>query len=156
MTQADVYQQLTEAIGVSESVYIPKIFKMLADEDEAKILLAAAPPATVEEIAERSGVTVEKTITSISSAVAPACASAILAALTAIKEVPVFLARILLSLIPVRVVIHSSFVSTIFSMSWFESFFSGMKRPVPVMTALIQALQLSLELTEHLSGYRSL
>ena len=65
MTQADIYQQLTEAIGIAESVYIPKIFKMLADEDEAKIVLAAAPPATVEEIAERSGVAVEKVEKSI-------------------------------------------------------------------------------------------
>jgi Pyruvate/2-oxoacid:ferredoxin oxidoreductase delta subunit len=65
MSQADLYQQLSKTIGLEESVYIPKIFKMLADEDEAKILLAAAPPATVEEIAERSGVPVEKVESSI-------------------------------------------------------------------------------------------
>ncbi len=60
MTQTDLYQQLTNAIGISESVIIPKIFKMLADEDEAKVVLAAAPPGTVAEIAERSGVPAEK------------------------------------------------------------------------------------------------
>jgi hypothetical protein len=60
MTQPDLYEQLTSAIGISESVIIPKIFKMLADEDEAKVILAAAPPATVEELAERSGVPAEK------------------------------------------------------------------------------------------------
>ena len=56
MTQPDLYQQLTNAIGISESVIIPKIFKMLANEDEAKVILAAAPPGSVAEIAERSGV----------------------------------------------------------------------------------------------------
>ncbi|MCP4754725.1 MAG: 4Fe-4S ferredoxin [Proteobacteria bacterium] len=60
MTQSDLYQQLTAAIGISESKIIPKIFEMLADADEAKVVLAAAPPATVEEIAERSGVPAEK------------------------------------------------------------------------------------------------
>jgi len=60
MTQPDLYEQLTNAIGISESKIIPKIFKLLADEDEAKVILAAAPPATVEEIAERSGVPAEK------------------------------------------------------------------------------------------------
>ena len=65
MTQTDLYQQLTTAIGIPESDCIPRIFKMLADEDEAKIVLAAAPPGTVEEIAERSGVPVEKVESSI-------------------------------------------------------------------------------------------
>lgn len=60
MTQPDLYQQLTNAIGISESRIIPKIFQMLADEDEAKVVLAAAPPATVAEIAERSGVSADK------------------------------------------------------------------------------------------------
>ena len=60
MTQPDLYQQLTNAIGITESVIIPKIFKMLADEDEAKVILAAAPPGTVAEIAERSGVPADK------------------------------------------------------------------------------------------------
>ncbi|MFH2130865.1 MAG: 4Fe-4S binding protein [bacterium] len=60
MTQPDLYQQLTNAIGIAESKIIPRIFEMLADEDEARVILAAAPPATVAELAERSGVPVEK------------------------------------------------------------------------------------------------
>jgi DNA-binding transcriptional ArsR family regulator len=55
MSQNPLYQQLAAAIGVGDSVIIPKIFAILANEDEAKVLLAAAPPATVEEIAEKTG-----------------------------------------------------------------------------------------------------
>jgi len=65
MIQADLYQQLSGVIGFADSVYLPKLFKQLADEDEAKILLAAAPPATVEELSERSGVAVGKVESSI-------------------------------------------------------------------------------------------
>lgn len=53
MTQDPLYQQLAEAIGVRDSAIIPKIFAILANVDEARMLLAAAPPATVEEIAEK-------------------------------------------------------------------------------------------------------
>ena len=38
-------------------------------------------------------------------------------------------------LIPVRVVIHSSEVSTNFDMSWFVSILAGAKAPLPVITA---------------------
>jgi len=59
MTQESLYQQLAEAIGVGDSGIIPKIFAVLANADEARVLLAAAPPAPVEEIAERAGLPVD-------------------------------------------------------------------------------------------------
>jgi len=65
MTQGSAYQQLSEAIGVGDSKIIPEIFKMLADENEAKVMLAASPPATIDEIAEKTGLSkdeVEKMI----------------------------------------------------------------------------------------------
>jgi len=55
MTEKTVYQKLAEAVGAGDSKYIPGIFEMLADKDEAKVLLAAAPPASVQEIAQKSG-----------------------------------------------------------------------------------------------------
>lgn len=60
MAHESLYQQLAEAIGVGDSVIIPKIFAILADEQEARVLLAAAPPATVEAIAEKAGLPAEK------------------------------------------------------------------------------------------------
>ena len=59
MAEESLYQQLAEAIGVGDSALIPKIFAVLANEDEARVLLAAAPPAPVEEIAERAGLPVD-------------------------------------------------------------------------------------------------
>lgn len=53
--EKNVYQQLAEAVGAGESKYIPGIFESLADEKEARLLLAAAPPATVRELAEKTG-----------------------------------------------------------------------------------------------------
>ena len=55
MTEKTPYKQLAEAIGAGESKLIAKIFEALADENEAKILLAAAPPATIDEMAEKTG-----------------------------------------------------------------------------------------------------
>jgi DNA-binding MarR family transcriptional regulator len=55
MTERNVYQELAEAIGAGESRLMPRIFETLADENEAQVLLAAAPPATVDEIAEKTG-----------------------------------------------------------------------------------------------------
>jgi len=43
MAERDVYQESAEAIGMRESNLIPKIFEALADENEAKMLLAASP-----------------------------------------------------------------------------------------------------------------
>src|SRR5512136_19701 len=47
-------RQLTEAVGAVESPLIQKIFEALVNDDEAKVLLAAAPPATTEEIAQKT------------------------------------------------------------------------------------------------------
>ena len=48
-------QQLAEAVGAGESTLIQKIFEVLVKDDEAKVLLAAAPPATAEEIVQKTG-----------------------------------------------------------------------------------------------------
>jgi Pyruvate/2-oxoacid:ferredoxin oxidoreductase delta subunit/predicted transcriptional regulator len=47
-------RQLAEAIGAGESPLIPKIFEALINDDEARVLLAAAPPATTEELAKKT------------------------------------------------------------------------------------------------------
>lgn len=60
MGQVDPYKELAASIGAGESRIIAKIFKLLATEDEAKILLAASPPATVEQLAQRSGFSQDK------------------------------------------------------------------------------------------------
>ncbi len=59
MTDMTPYQQLAADIGLGESKMIPKMFAFIADEDEAKFMIAASPPATVEEIAEKTGFSVE-------------------------------------------------------------------------------------------------
>lgn len=48
-------RQLAEAVSGEPSPLIQKIFESLVNEDEAKVLLAAAPPATAEELAQKTG-----------------------------------------------------------------------------------------------------
>jgi len=60
MTDMTLYEQLAESIGFGQSKMVPKMFAMIADEGEAKFILAANPPGTVEEIAARAGLPVEK------------------------------------------------------------------------------------------------
>ena len=60
MTDMSLYEQLAESIGMKDSKIIPKMFALIADEDEAKLVLAAAPPAPIEEIAEKAGIPVDK------------------------------------------------------------------------------------------------
>jgi len=55
-----LYQQLAADIGFPESKMIPEMFAFVANEDEATFMLAASPPATVEEIAEKTGISVDK------------------------------------------------------------------------------------------------
>ena len=81
----------------------------------------------------RSPVTVPTMIWSSSVAFTPAASSARLAASEARADAGVFGSAIRRSLIPVRVVIHSSEVSTIFSRSWFVRTRSGVNEPVPTM-----------------------
>ena len=56
MAEKALFQQLAEGIGAGESKLIPRIFEALIDENEAKVLLAAAPPATIDEISEKTGI----------------------------------------------------------------------------------------------------
>lgn len=50
---SDLYTQLTERIFCAGSAIIPRLFRMIADEDEARLLLAT--PGTAEQLAERTG-----------------------------------------------------------------------------------------------------
>jgi Fe-S-cluster-containing hydrogenase component 2/DNA-binding MarR family transcriptional regulator len=56
MTDKALFQQLAEGIGAGESKLMPEIFEALIDENEARVLLAAAPPATIDEISEKTGI----------------------------------------------------------------------------------------------------
>ena len=56
MAEKTLCEQLAEAVGAGDSKIVPSIFEKLTDEKEAKVLLAAAPPATVDEISERTGI----------------------------------------------------------------------------------------------------
>ncbi len=55
MADTNLYKQLAEGIAAGESPIMPKIFEALVSEDEAKVMLAAAKPATVSELAEKTG-----------------------------------------------------------------------------------------------------
>ena len=55
MAEQSVYQKLAEAVGGGNSKYIPGIFESMTTDKEAQLLLAAAPPATIEELAQRTG-----------------------------------------------------------------------------------------------------
>lgn len=59
MKEETVYQQLAASIGAGGSPTIPKIFQMLLDEAEAKVLFAAYPAASAGELAERTGLPVD-------------------------------------------------------------------------------------------------
>lgn len=56
MGESSVYTQLAEQIGAGASKIVPRIFASLTTEDEGKVLLAAAPPATVAELAQKTGI----------------------------------------------------------------------------------------------------
>jgi Fe-S-cluster-containing hydrogenase component 2/DNA-binding transcriptional ArsR family regulator len=58
--EATLYQQLAACIGAADSSIIPKVFQLLADDEEARLLMAASPPATVEQLAERTGFSAER------------------------------------------------------------------------------------------------
>lgn len=67
MQDKTLYEQLAEHIGAGDSKIIPAIFKALADETEARLLLAAAPPATVEELSEKTSIDAAQIETMIDS-----------------------------------------------------------------------------------------
>jgi Fe-S-cluster-containing hydrogenase component 2/predicted transcriptional regulator len=55
MVEKTPWEQLAEHIGAGTSKIVPAIFQSLADEKEAQLLLAAAPPATIPELSEKTG-----------------------------------------------------------------------------------------------------
>jgi ferredoxin len=57
MNEEDLYEKLSERILTKGSRFIPDLFRMIADEDEARILLAT--PGTAPELAEKLGYSVE-------------------------------------------------------------------------------------------------
>jgi NAD-dependent dihydropyrimidine dehydrogenase PreA subunit len=62
MQDKSIYQQLAEKleIGGRKSKLVPRILERLLDESEARLLLAAAPPATIEELGVKSGLDIAK------------------------------------------------------------------------------------------------
>jgi Pyruvate/2-oxoacid:ferredoxin oxidoreductase delta subunit/predicted transcriptional regulator len=60
MAETTTSEQLAAAVGAPGSQIIPAIFDELTDENEARLLLAAAPPATVAELAEKTGMEAEE------------------------------------------------------------------------------------------------
>jgi predicted transcriptional regulator len=60
-------RQLAEAVGAGESPLIQRIFKALVNDDEAKVLVAAAPSATAGEIAQKTGLPQETIRTMLES-----------------------------------------------------------------------------------------
>jgi Pyruvate/2-oxoacid:ferredoxin oxidoreductase delta subunit/predicted transcriptional regulator len=60
MTETSTSEQLAAAVGAPDSKIIPAIFEALTDENEARLLLAAAPPATVAELSEKTGMEAEE------------------------------------------------------------------------------------------------
>jgi ferredoxin len=62
MQDKTVYAQLAEKleIGARPSEVVPRILETLLDETEARLLLAAAPAATVEELSAKTGIDTAK------------------------------------------------------------------------------------------------
>ncbi|HOJ51307.1 MAG TPA: 4Fe-4S binding protein [Syntrophales bacterium] len=55
MSEKNLYQELAAQVGAPNSPVMPKIFAALINDTEARVLLAASPPATVKELAEKTG-----------------------------------------------------------------------------------------------------
>ncbi len=60
MPEKSPWEQLAGAVGAGDSKIIPALFKTLADEKEARLLLAAAPPATLQELSEQTGLDLDE------------------------------------------------------------------------------------------------
>lgn len=62
MQDKTVYAQLAEKleIGARKSELVPRILEALLDETEAKLVLAASPPATAEELSAKTGIDTAK------------------------------------------------------------------------------------------------
>ncbi len=60
MAETTMSEQLAAAVGAPDSKIIPAMFDERTDENEARLRLAAAPPATAVEIAEKTGIAAEE------------------------------------------------------------------------------------------------
>jgi hypothetical protein len=62
MQDKTVYAQLAEKleIGGRKSKMVPLILEKILDETEATLVLAAAPPATIEELSAKTGIEAAK------------------------------------------------------------------------------------------------
>ena len=67
MVDMTLYKKLAQAVGAGESPLVPKIFEALVNDDEAKVMLLATPPATAEELAEKSGLSRDAIMTMMDS-----------------------------------------------------------------------------------------
>ena len=56
MINKDPYHQLAESMGYINSKVVPEILRKQTDLKEAELLLAAAPPAMVAELADKTGI----------------------------------------------------------------------------------------------------
>ena len=59
MADKDPYQQLSESMGFMNSQVVPEILKKQTNLKEVELLLAAAPPATAAELADKTGAIAE-------------------------------------------------------------------------------------------------
>jgi len=55
MSEKSLFSELSAAIGAGTSPVMPKIFAALINELEARVLLASSPPATISELAAKTG-----------------------------------------------------------------------------------------------------
>ncbi|MCP4752380.1 MAG: 4Fe-4S ferredoxin [Proteobacteria bacterium] len=55
MTEQNLYKELAGSIGAGESKIVPRIIEMMANEKAARVVLAASPPGTLEELSEKTG-----------------------------------------------------------------------------------------------------
>jgi ferredoxin len=59
MADITLCKKLAEAVGAGDSPLVPKIFDALINDEEAKVMLLASPPATVEELSQKSGLSAD-------------------------------------------------------------------------------------------------
>lgn len=65
MSEQNPYQELSKLLGAPASKILPSIIEKIADGKEIKIVLAAFPPATVAELADKTGIAREEVQTMV-------------------------------------------------------------------------------------------
>jgi len=65
MSEQNPYQELSKLLGAPASKILPPIIEMIVDEKEIKIVLAAFPPATIAELADKTGIAQEEVQTMV-------------------------------------------------------------------------------------------